>query len=353
VFYNAISEATESLRGSKADPTLLNAMEKAAKNHNPTYEDLQGDYSALGKELSKGTLPGDVFHTYDRLHEAVGNEMQRIADSKGMGAALTDARAYWKRMKQTFGKPLSIRDAATKAMGGAADAARANEIRLLGSFDPEIPGKFAHVENVEKGLKALPKPVPARTLTAKLAESRQPAPELAPAPPPKPVAPPERVLPSDRPAETPTKKIGSADIQQAKAEGLEKRASLIEHRGTWVAAWPLFHIMSQIVHGDVVSLPADVAASAATYGGVQGVASILRNPTVANFLTKATARDFAQVPADLRGDMPTIISTAQKSGVRVSPALLGAVMGSRNYPLGPNTKRLKQTSDELRANPQP
>ena len=141
----ALADALESLKGSKSEPTLLKDIAKKQERGDAfTYEDLQGDYSRLGKELSKGTLPGDEFHAYDLLHEAIGEEMQRIADSEGKGAELKDARDYWRRMKQTFGKPLSETDAATGVLRSTAPnlaekSTMANRIRLLGSFDPKSP----------------------------------------------------------------------------------------------------------------------------------------------------------------------------------------------------------------------
>src|ERR1700676_662676 len=178
MYTNAYLQASDALRGAKNPPGLLNAMGKRIEEGTlVSYADLQGDYSQLGRELSKGTLPGDVFHAYDQLHEALGNEMQRIADNNGMGKQLTDARNYWRRMKQTFGRPLSEGDVATKTLRGAAgDVARdeqnANRIRLMGSFDPSIPNQFNNIENIQSGLEALPKPTPERTRLRTLTEKQ-------------------------------------------------------------------------------------------------------------------------------------------------------------------------------------
>ena len=120
---DAVSNATESLRGSKTEPTLLKSMESTIKQGGvPTYSDLQGDYSTLGREISKGNLSGDVFHAYDQLHEAIGNEMQRIANSTEIDAM----------------QPV------TKSM----DPVRKGYVRLYRAESPTT--KFADVFNAEK-----------------------------------------------------------------------------------------------------------------------------------------------------------------------------------------------------------
>jgi hypothetical protein len=65
-----------------------------------------------------------------------------------------------------------------------------------------------------------------------------------------------------------------------------------------------------------------VAESAGTVGTVHAIASVLKNPRVVEFLTKATPADIEVVPPDLRGDLSGIVKEAQKSGIKVSPALL-------------------------------
>jgi hypothetical protein len=304
--------ATQNIPGSKGAPTILKAIAKRAASQEPIrYEDLQADYSTLGNELSKGTLDGTTYHAYDQMHEAIGKEMQGIADENGMGEQLTDARNYWRRMKQTFGKQISFTDAASKTLGGLKDETQENQIRLLGSFDPEIPKLFSHVSNIEKGVEAQPKPVPERVLTTKAAESRvaQPKLDLTPRPEPK--------LPAPR-------KVGPEDVQAAKAGAVAKRADTFRNRGGGLAS--TFLVLDGIrnaFHGNVAAIGEDIGARAAFGVAKQSAARLLENPKVANWLSQATPRDVAQIPADLRGDFPNLVKAAQAKGIKVSPALLG------------------------------
>lgn len=310
--YSAVNEALsnlpadmEKLQGAYADAAmaygdalnpapLIKRLEGVMKNEPLTYADEQKLYSELGKELSKGTLSGTTYHAYDILHESIGEDMQRIADSKGMGAQLTDARNYWRRMKQTFGKPPSARDSASTALKSLSpefskSESTANKVRLLGNYDPEIERTAGEVTEARKGLKSLPKA---------------------------------------KPTTATTKTIDAGDVKGAKAESMRKRADWIENRGTWVATWPLFHVMSSIMRGELGDLGRAGVEGAATYGAVRGIAGIMRNPKVIEFLTKATPDDVAQIPQDLRGSFPDIVQAAQKQGIKVSPALIAATAGA-------------------------
>lgn len=304
--------ATQNIPGSKGAPTILKAIAKRAASQEPIrYEDLQADYSTLGNELSKGTLDGTTYHAYDQMHEAIGKEMQGIADENGMGEQLTAARDYWRRMKQTFGKQISFTDAASKTLGGLKDETQENQIRLLGSFDPEIPKLFNHVSNIEKGVEAQPKPVPERVLTTKAAESRVAPPKLDLTPRPEPK------LPAPR-------KIGPEEVQAAKAEAVANRADTFRNRGGGLAS--TFLVLDGIrnaFHGNVAAIGEDIGARAAFGVAKQSAARLLENPKVANWLSQATPRDVAQIPADLRGDFPNLVKAAQAKGIKVSPALLG------------------------------
>ena len=327
-------EAAESLGEVQVQPALLNRLGKSLQNEGEfTYKDEQALYSELGKELSKGTLPGPVYHAYDLLHEGIGKDMQRIADSQGIGEQLADARNYWRRMKQTFGKPVSFRDAASKAMGSLKDEVRDNQIRLLGSFDPKIPGLFQHVENVKNGADSLPKPVPERVLTQKLAESRPPLPARPEPIQPKWPAPIERVAPPDRPAEIlpAPRKIGAEDVQAAKAESMAKAGTRVRNRIMWAAVTPTLVAIEQLVrlHG---LTPGEVGAAAAGTAGMAGVAALagrlFENPSFVEFMTKATPRDVASIPPELRGEFPQIVKQAQARGIKVSPILERSFQGT-------------------------
>ena len=295
----AIAGASENLRGSTQDTTLLKNMETEYKEHPPSYSDLQADYSRLGKELVKGTLPADVFHAYDQLHEVVGNEMQRIADSEGQGPALTAARNYWRRMKQTFGKPWGATDAATGALRSvspdlAEQDAINNRVRLLGSFDPDIPKQFDRLQKAQEASKGAPKPAPGEIGT-----------------------------------------IGAQDIQKAKAESLRKGAEYVRRRAltiaTFVTGYRALATVSRAMMGDtaaLATLPADVAEGVGVMVGMHGLANFLESPKIMKMLTEPTGRDVASIPPDLRSSLVPIVEQAQKQGIKVSPRILAVIRSS-------------------------
>lgn len=317
MYTNAYLEASDALRGSKNPPGLLNAMGKKIEEGDPvTYADLQGDYSALGKELSKGNLPGDVYHAYDQLHESIGNEMQRIADNNGMGKQLTDARNYWRRMKQTFGKPFSMTDAATKTISSAApnlatDAEQANRIRLLGSFDPNIPSMFSDMENIQNGLKALPKSESERTRLRTLTEAhtaaQPPKDTVIPRAPVEPTA-----VPHEAPVQPELTRITPSSISQQKSN-IAFRAADPTHTGRIPkSAVGMAHYLQR----NAMGLIADQR-----WG--QNFINSLTN------LTQADIDQAMRLPADQRSGFESIVREARRRGIPVGAgAVVGGVAGA-------------------------
>ncbi len=337
---------TEGEGGVKGGARIVNKIsDKFGKGDQFTYEDLQGYYSELGSEISKGTLPGDIYHAYDKLHETIGKEMENIAKREDAAAVangepnpnyaakLKDSRDYWRRMKQTFGKQLSQTDAATKALRSSApDIAeaqdQANRVRLMGSFDPDIPKLFSHIENIKKGTESLPKPSSPREL-----EQGVKAPTLPPRKPilpkiePKPVAPPERAALPERPAEIKPdlKTIGPEDVRGAKQEGLAKRAEAIRHKGEGFAnTIIILDAIRNALSGDIGGIGKDVAARAIFGAGKHAIAGLLERPAVVRFLTNPTAADIAAIPPEMRGDFSAIAAEAAKKGIKVDPRLYAA-----------------------------
>lgn len=286
-----------------------------------TYKDEQQLYSKLGNELSKGTLDGPTYHAYDIIHDAIGEDMQRIADLQGMGSELTKARAYWKRMKQTFGKSQeTVSDRAGKAVAEAnpeQDAAQREDYRhrLLGSFDPQIPELLKQASSARERLGKMPSEEQARGMLKSLPR----APEAV-EPPPLQTSP----VPKPRqPLKSIPKTIGPKEVQAAKTEGLEGREKFVNQRVMWVAVTPLLYTIDAIVRG-MPTHPGDVAmgmGSMLTAGKL--VTKLMENPTFADWITKATPRDVEALPPELRGSFPNVVKAAQAKGIKVSPALLG------------------------------
>src|SRR5208283_3571886 len=85
-------------RAASGDPSLRSTTKAS-------YNDLQGYVSEIGRELSKGTLPGDIFQAYKELQGKLLDRMEKIADAKGVGAALKKARSDYRSYMETFFEP--------------------------------------------------------------------------------------------------------------------------------------------------------------------------------------------------------------------------------------------------------
>ena len=321
---NGLTDSLGKIKGTEAEPTVLKAISKRIEAGDAlTYEDLQGFYSELGNEISKGTLPGDIYTAYDAMHEVVGKDMQRIADSQGAGKQLLNARNYWRRMKQTFGKPYNPTDAANLALDKTAGsvmqrAEQINRLRLLGSFDRTIPQTALHIANLQKGIEALPKEAPVRAVVQPLPQNPGPAPS------PKFEGTPDELARQTTPLPAGVGKtvIDHADIVAANKETYAKRLQRAQHWTLYLGAvWPAIEAMRYLVRGEMpttsgtIGIGSSLAARAA-------MDRIFTNPHVVDFFTKATTKEIAAVPPELRGDLPDAVAAAQSHGLRVSPVLV-------------------------------
>lgn len=337
---SALEEAKNKIKGSNTNPAILKDLSAKIPAANPdfidyqgaqipkghplydvlksnqpsaglTYRDLQGYYSELGRELSKGTLPGDVYAAYDTLQDRIGDQMQKIADANNLGPQLQDARSTWRQMKQTFYDPKSP---ITRAINSteAGDAIKQFQgkdqsgIQALAQYDPDLAQRANMIRGYQaeaKGLRPSTKPPKA-------------IPELGP--PPTPVQP--AVIQPQIQSITP------GDIQQAKAQALQARAQKI--RGAYphlASSLMVMDILRNALHGNMEGVATDVAARVGYGVGKNALASTLENPSVVQFLTKPKPSDVAMIPPDLARDMGPILDQAKSQGIKVSPALSVAI----------------------------
>jgi hypothetical protein len=300
----AFSDAMDKIKGSDVEPTIIKNLGKRIEAGDIlNYRDLQGFYSELGTELSKGTLPGDVYSAYDTLHDQIGEEMQRIADDAGQGEQLKSARAYWKRMKQTFGKVSAVRDAATKTFQDvspevAKEERVKNRLRLLSDYDPEIGRTADDVTSARGSLKALPKTKPGST-------------EFSPT------------------------KLTPEELQSRKAANVRTRAEKIRNSSNHLATvFVALDAIHAIFSENPVRLAGDVGARMLYAGGKNAFADALESPRVIEAVTKITPADVQEVmklPEDQRSGFEQLIQQAKAKGVKLQPgierALTGLVLG--------------------------
>lgn len=339
----ALGNAEDALRGSTRDTTLLKDMtreylgevdkdgmpKEGKEGRTPAYEDLQGDYSRLGRELSKGTLPGDVFHAYDQLHEALGKEMQRLADSKGQGAELKVAREYWRRMKQTFGKSSdAVTNRAAKAVRSANPSllkGQSNEyqLRLLSSFDPKIGELASRSASLREELASLPKKASAASpgTRAEFAE-------------------PHATTPTERP-EVSTRAIRE-DLLDRWSRGEE---GLNKWQVRALVAGPIGGLIGFVLgHGEA---GAGVGYGIGTAIGPAMIARLVERPGMREWLTRPPTGELETLQKLPNADrlritdgLKQIATAAQAKGIPISTSL-ASVLGLSSVQ-GPKTRQLQE-----------
>lgn len=306
--------ADESMRGSDTAPTIVKDLGKRVRQGETSlsYNDLQGYREEIGRELRKGTLPPDVYNAYKKMMPMIDDAMQEIADRHGLGKAQTDARSFYREYAQTFldrDSPVRAAIDTGKSIGRKPGSVvnalqgRNAALEALARYNPELARKLNTIRGYQaeaRGISAKPKP-------GKLLPKLEPKP--APIPEPAPVKP-------------EVKTIGPEEIRGAKTQGLEQRANIIRRRGEWIATGAAgYRALSNILHGNLAAVPPDLLEGGIAVAGVEGVARLLENPKVVEFLTRPTARDLAQVPPELRGDMSTIAQVAARKGIKVDPRI--------------------------------
>lgn len=300
----------------KGHPLYKVLKEQGAVDAKPaTFSDLQGYYSELGRAISKGNLPDDVFRALRDLHTSIGNMMQGLSDQAGVGPEFAEARNFYRQYMEAFRDHNSPLYKAIKATErGKSIAALSGKdvtgIETLARYNPEL----ARRANTIRGYQA-----EARAISSKPKVTKQ-LPKLGPKP---------------SLAEAETKTIGPEEVREAKAKGLEHRAEFIKKRGGQIAAtFGVYRILESIIHGNLGSLPNDFAGALAGYSTTQAIGMLLENPKIVEFLTRPTARDIAQIPPEMRGDFGKIAQIAAQKGIHVDPRFYTAagVVSQRRTP---------------------
>ena len=130
----------------------------------------------------------------------------------------------------------------------------------------------------------------------------------------------------------PLRTISTGDITAAHQAAAEASAGKWWRRGEWAAAVPIFQAMRGFWGGHIPSLPIIGLESAGVLATSRAAAEFLRYPPMIRFLTQARPEDIALIPADMRGDLPGLVSQAQRYGVKVSPPLAAVAAGAANQP---------------------
>jgi len=313
-----------------------------------TFGDLQGYYTETGAELSKGTLPGDVYQATKELHNVIGDMMQKMATEAGAGKEFWDSRVFYRNYMDVFHEPagpsgsgspvaqaLLAKDPAVAVDKFSGDAGNrgiatlrrysdslanlAQETRRAAQAKIEVPRGGRQTLVGEPGPAETPVPAGANLpLPPVMEPAPLPRAEKLPLPP---VLPDQEVVPFKQPKLAPRKVISAADLQRANEAAVRARAAGLAGRlFWWTGAWPAFRMLSELTRGAEVSLKPMALMPAA---GAAGMATeeLMAQPAVMQFLTRATRQQVARIPPDLRGDVPGLVSLAKQRGVQVSPVL--------------------------------
>ncbi len=322
-------KSSEAMKGSNTETPIMHDMEKKLKAGEPlTYRDLQGYRSEIGRELSRGNLPGDVYQAYKRMLESIDEGMQGIADKRGLGNQLTDARSYYKQYADTFLDPSSPTRKALDSVerGGVVKAFAGKDqsgIEAIAKYDPELAQRI----NTTRGY-------------AKEAKGTRAA---AAAPKPLPTLPPN----TTPPVVPEITKLGPEDITKMKRDAITARGQKLQDSSGHVAnAFAAYDIIRNLMHGNLEGVGVDIAARAGYGGAKMALAKALQNPTVVEFLSRPTAKDLAELnrlPAEQRtANVQPLIEAAKSKGVPISPAIIAAVSGAANVSGLPQKHQLNQ-----------
>lgn len=282
---------------------LYDVLKEGQAGTPATFSDLQGYYSELGDKLASGGLPGDVYQAMKSLQGSIGDLMQQMAEAKGVGPQLIDARNFYRDYMNAFrdsssplNKAMNAAEAGHPTKGAIAKFQGMDKsgIETLARYNPEL----AQRANTIRGYQAEARSIPARTVTPK------PAPTLPPAKPP--------VLAD-------VKKIGLKDIQDAKAAALRNRAENFAKKASLVTAgFGGYELLRSALHGDLGGMAIGAGEIAAPYA----LSKVITSPAIERWLTAPTPSDIAAIPPDIRAEMPQIVKAAQAQGIKVHPALV-------------------------------
>ena len=301
------------------------------------YPELQGYYSELGRELSKGTLPDDIYRATKALQNSIGDMMEKIADSKGAGEDLRAARQFYREYMDKFHEPtgpsssgspiaqaLQAKDPAIAVKIFSGDAGDRG-IAELAKYDRDLANLAQ--ETSRTGRSKLPSPG-ARHSTSEVA-----APTLTPVPD-KPNTPLPPVLDTTEGKLTPTKKIGTEEYGKSAGEAAKARSSRIRNyalqRGLFVGALSIPAAVTTFILGHPQLAMEELAmggvSTVSVYSMLNKISDLIEKPSTVEWLSKMPESDVAKIPPELRGTFfKPLVDAATRKGIKVSPTLVRAL----------------------------
>ena len=310
--------------------------------------------SILQRYIRSGRFEGPLLGEMKQVAKVLRNAVTRASADAGAAPELDAARNSTVTYQNAFGRernvPATARTIREKQLNPEAFQERADEERLAKArrYDPTLVDSYRQVKAARKALDSLP---PEEQLRKSLRQVPPPPTVDDPRPGFRLTAPPQRAparlvsgspverafqsvdqpqRPSfpDRPTPEPHQTISAGDIAAAKRVANEVSAGKWWTRGRWAAAAPIIWAMRGFFGGHIPSIPTAGVESGGILAATHAAVSLLRYPPLVDFLVKARPEDVAVIPPELRGDLPGLVSQAQRQGIKVSPALLAATGGA-------------------------
>jgi hypothetical protein len=303
--------------------------------------------SILQRYIRSGRFEGPLLGEMKQVAKVLRAAVTRASADAGAGDDLGAARASTITYQEAFGReshsPDTARTIREKQLNPEAFQERADEERLAKArnYDPTLVDSYRQVKAARKALDSLP---PEEQLRKSLKQvpppptvnDPRPGFRLTPLPQRTPArltsgAPAERAFQSveqplrpnfpDRPIPDPHQTISDADLRRANEASVQRRgSSAVGSLVRLSVIWPAFHMLSDLMRGQKVSPGGLLAIPAAGAVGT-AIDGILAHPLVREFLLRPSRAQIAQIPLELRGDMPKIVATAKARGIQVSPLL--------------------------------
>jgi hypothetical protein len=320
----------------------------AAEVPTVSFGDLQGYYSELGSELSRGNLPADVYLATKALQESVGNLMQRMANKAGAGKDLIAARQFYRDYMDTFHSPQGPSGSGSPVAQAldAKDPMRAVDyfagksgdrgIAMLRKYDPDLANLAQEAQRTQRGKAPAPR-AEKGSISAVKPPKRQAAPSGANLPLP-PVLPEGETVPFQQPKLEPAPKAPMLDPEALKRQEVTRAARSIQK----FSKGDLYILLSGPIGGLIGGLLAKDPGMGLFYGAVADpalfmgrklFARALDMDAVKNWLENPDERDFKAMEklppesqAQVRDALQQFINR-QPRGISVSPKVRAFLLG--------------------------
>jgi len=321
---------------------------------------------------------GNIKYAIGQVLDAVRKLEEQVSKEAGADPELKKARALHGPYVDTFRNSQTTPGTVANYVRAKVtpnftkDAKLEDYIAKLGEFDPSIPKLVEHIDNLETGLKALPKDQPLREQLKELPSppERVPPPALkvperaeVPNRPaviePEPVRAPERVAPPDRPEEIPAPE--TPNIQAQNVEYIDKGLRKYGKVGSWVLRIIAGGLAEHMAHGNLSAFGGELLIG---QGAVTLMTRALRSPRVLDWLAKPSAEDMkmiATLPAEdaakLREALNGLAEEDKRrdpaaSNIKLAPLMAAFLSGGKAAP-PPNPQDLRKQAEQLKPTPAP